>query len=131
MLSLILNLHLSILLRMIWNIWLLWIMLCFVFICIIIKINHSYLFNISFSHTLKAFVSYGYVLILLNVCNLLSSLLLSAILLISSVYTQCASISNFCCDFCMISFLNKQFWESSYHHLLSSNMFFVSYYLSS
>ena len=41
---------------------------------------------ISLSHTLKAFVPYGYVLILSCVCNLLSSLLFSAILLTSSVY---------------------------------------------
>ena len=67
----------------------------FIFISINIKIDHfirisknkSLHFNISLSHTLKAFVPYGYVLILSNVCNLLSSLLLSAILLIPSVYT--------------------------------------------
>ena len=71
----------------------------FIFISIVIKVDHFYIlflfflknkcFNISISlsHTLKAFVPYGYVLILSDVCNLLSSLLLSAILLISSVYT--------------------------------------------
>ena len=42
---------------------------------------------ISLSHTLKVFVPYGYVVTLLNVCNLLSSLLLIAILFTSSVYT--------------------------------------------
>ena len=65
----------------------------FVFISIFIKVEHFYiyfyynlLFNISLSHTLKAFVPYGYVVILSNVCSLLSSSLLEAILLISSVY---------------------------------------------
>ena len=43
--------------------------------------------NISLSHTLNGFVPYGYVVILSNVCNSLSSLLLSAILLTSSVHT--------------------------------------------
>ena len=43
--------------------------------------------NISRSHTLNALVPYVYVVILSNVCNLLSSLLLNAILLTSSVYT--------------------------------------------
>ena len=58
---------------------------------ITIKVDHFIfqkinLFAISFSlsHTLKVFVPYGYVLILSDVCNLLSSLLLSASLLISS-----------------------------------------------
>ena len=46
--------------------------------------------NSSVLHTLKAFVPYGYVVIPSNVCNLSSSLLLSAILLNSSVYTLCA-----------------------------------------
>ena len=57
-------------------------MLCFVFIPIIIKIDHVYLLSISLSHTLNAFTPYGYVVVLSNVCNLLSLLLLSAILLI-------------------------------------------------
>ena len=43
-------------------------------------------FSISLSHTLKAFVPYGYVT-LSNVCSLLSSLLFSAVLFTSSVYT--------------------------------------------
>ena len=86
-------------------------MLCFTLISVIIKIKinyHLYLLSISILHTLKAFVPYGYVLILSKVCNLLSSLLLRAILLTPSVYTQCASLLNLCCDFSMISFLNKQ-----------------------
>ena len=61
------------------------------------------------SHTLKAYVPYRYVVILPKVCNLLSSLLLSAILLTFSLYTQCASHLYHCCDFSMISFLTKQF----------------------
>ena len=81
-------------------------MLCFVFIGIIIKINNLYLLSISRLHTgIEAFVTYGYVLILSKVCNLLSLLILSTILLTSFVYTQCASL---CCDFSMISFLNRQ-----------------------
>ena len=86
-------------------------MLCFTLISVIIKIKinyHLYLLSISILHTLKAFVPYGYVLILSKVCNPLSTLLLSAILLTCSVYTQCASLLNLCCDFSMISFLNKQ-----------------------
>ena len=81
-------------------------MLCFIFISIIIKINHLYLLSISLSHT---FVPYGYVVILSKVVNLLSSFLLSAILLTSSVCKQCPSLLNLCCDFIVISFLNKQF----------------------
>ena len=41
--------------------------------------NNSLTTIISFSHTLTASVPYGYVVTLLNVCNLLSSLLLNAI----------------------------------------------------
>ena len=84
-------------------------MFCFIFICIILKINHLYLLSISLSHTLKAFVPYGYVVILSNVCNLLSSLLLSAILLTCSVYILCTSLLNPCCDFNVILFSNKKF----------------------
>ena len=62
----------------------------------------------SLSHTLKAFVAYGCVVILSKVCNLLSSLLLSAILLISSVYTQCVSLLIIYCVFSMMLLLNKQ-----------------------
>ena len=82
-------------------------MFCFVFTCMIIKINHLYLLSISLSHTLKAFVPYEYVAILKNICNLLSSSLHSSILLISSLYAQCVSLLNVCCDFSMILFLNK------------------------
>ena len=78
----------------------------FIFISIIIKINHLYLLSISLSHILKA---YGHVVILSKVRNILSSLLLSAILSISAGYTQCASLANLCCNFSMTLFLNKQF----------------------
>ena len=84
-------------------------MLCFICISIIIKINHLYLRSISLLNILKAFLPYGYVLILTKFYNLLSSLLLRAILLTSSVYTQCLSILSLSCDFGMISFLIKQF----------------------
>ena len=80
----------------------------FFFISIIIKINHLYLLSISLSHTSKAFAPCGYFVILPNVCNLLLSLHLSAILLISSAYLQCASFLNLCCDFSMVLYLNKQ-----------------------
>ena len=83
-------------------------MFCFIFTLTIIKVNHLYLLSISLSHILKVFVPYRYVVILSKVCNLLSSLLLSAISLISSGYTQCVSLLNLYCDFSMISFLNKQ-----------------------
>ena len=52
--------------------------------------NISFAFHIcsiSFLHNLNAFVPYEYVVTLLNVCNLLSSSLLNAILLTSSLYT--------------------------------------------
>ena len=83
-------------------------MLCFIFISIIIKINHLYLLSISHLHTSKAFVVHGYILILSKVFNLLSSLLLSVILLHSSLYTLFSSLLNLCYNFSMISFLNKQ-----------------------
>ena len=66
--------------------------------------NHLYLTRISLSH-----VPYGHAVIMPKVCNLLSSLLLSVILLISSVYSLCASLLNLCCGFSVIPFLNKQF----------------------
>ena len=91
----------------------LWIMFSFILIYIIIKIDNLYLylqyfafivvvtllhynflkrksftFIISLSHTLKTFVLCGYAVTLSNVCSLLSSLLLNAILLTSYVYTS-------------------------------------------
>ena len=45
-------------------------------------------FEISLSHTLNGFAPYGYVVVLSNVCNLLSSLLVNTIFLTSSVYTS-------------------------------------------
>ena len=69
-------------------------MFCFIFIGMIIKISH--LLSISLSHNLKAFVPHGYVLILSDVCNLFSSLLLSAILFTGLVYKLCASLLNRC-----------------------------------
>ena len=63
--------------------------------------------TISLSHLLKAFVSCGYFVILSSVCNLLSSLQLSAILLTCSVYTLWQSLLNFYCEFSMILSLNE------------------------
>ena len=83
-------------------------MFCFVFICITIKINYLYLLSLSLSYTLKAFNPYRYVVILSKVCNLLSSLLLSAILFICSVYKLCDSLLNLCCDCSIGLLLNKQ-----------------------
>ena len=101
-------------------------MLCFVFMSIIIKINHLYLLSISLSHTLKVFVPYGYVVIL-SFYNLLSSLLLSAILLTSLVYTLCVSLLNVCCDFSMISFLNNQFLL----HIHMKSILFIKHFFVS
>ena len=82
-----------------WNIWPFWIRFCFIFISKIIKINNS-IFRCSSSSVLLAFptlIPYGYDLILSKSCNILS-LLLSAILLTSSAYTLCASLSNLYCN---------------------------------
>ena len=75
---------------------------CFIFISIIIKINHLYLLSISLLHILKVFVPCGHVVILSKPCNLLSLLLLGAILFTSSVYTQSAPLLNICSNFSMI-----------------------------
>ena len=83
-------------------------MFCFIFICIIIKINHLHLLSFSLSHTLKVFVPYGYVVNLSKVCNLLSSLMLTAILLICSAFTLCASLLNLFYDCSIGSLFNKQ-----------------------
>ena len=85
---------------------------CFIFTCNIIKINHfipDTLFSNSVLHTFPAFAPYGYDVILWKVCNRLSSLLLNAILWISSVYTLCNLFLNLCCDFNIISLFSKQF----------------------
>ena len=91
---------------MIWNIWPFWIMFCFIFICIIIKVNH-FIFKCFSSSVLHTFPALD--IILSKVCNLLSSLLFSAILLIISLYTLCASLLNFFHDFNMISLLKSNF----------------------
>ena len=83
-------------------------MFCFIFTFVIIKFNYLHLLRISLSHTLKAFALYVYVVILSKVCNLLSSLLLSAILFICSVYKLCDSLLNLCCDCSIGLLLNKQ-----------------------
>ena len=66
------------------------------------------LLSISLSHTLKAFVPYGYVVTLSNVCSLLLSLLFSAILFTSSVYTLWWSLSNLSCDRIIVLLLNNE-----------------------
>ena len=58
---------------------------------------------------LKALVPYGYAVILSKILNLLSSLLPSAISLISLVYTPCVSLLHLCCDISMVLLFNKQF----------------------
>ena len=85
-------------------------MLCFIFISTIIRVNHFIFrcFGSSVLYTFPTLSPYGYDVILSKVFNLLSALLLSAILLISSVYTLCASFLNLFCDFNMISILSKQ-----------------------
>ena len=95
---------------MIRSIWPVFIMSSFIFINVVIETNHlsvatSVLLSISLSHTLKAFIPYGYVVTLSNVCNLLSSLLLGAILLTSSVYTSWRSLLNLNCGFNMVLLL--------------------------
>ena len=84
-------------------------MFTFVFSCKIKKFYLLYLLSISLSHTSKAFFACGYILIPSKVCNLLPLLLLSAILLASSVYTQRTSLLNLYFNFSMVSFINKQF----------------------
>ena len=84
-------------------------MLCFIFVSIMIKINHLYLFSVLLLRTLKAFVLDGYVDILSNVYHQLPSFLISEILLTSAICTQCASLKYLCYDSSVCSFLNKQF----------------------
>ena len=55
-------------------------------------------FSNSVLHTFPAFTPYGYDAILSKFCNLLSSLLLNAVCLTSSVNTLCTSLLNLCCD---------------------------------
>ena len=78
-------------------------MFCFLFICLIIKLNNLYLDILANSIllTFLAFVSYEHDIILSKV-YMLSSLLLNAIL-IYSVYKLCASLLNLCGDFNLIS----------------------------
>ena len=64
-------------------------------------------FSSSVLHTFTAFTPYGYDIILSKICDLLSSLLLSAILLISLVYTLCDSLLILCCDSDMVSLFSK------------------------
>ena len=72
----------------------------FRFICVINKINHFIFryYSSSVLHTFPTFLPYGYDTILSKVCNLLSLLLLSAVLLISLVYASCNSLLNLCCN---------------------------------
>ena len=77
-------------------------MLDFAFICNTIKINHfiftfRYCSN-SILHTFPTLEPYGYDVILSKVYNILSSLLLSAFFLISSVYILSTLLLNPCCE---------------------------------
>ena len=74
-----------------------------------LKTNHLYLLSTSVLHAFPTLAPYGYDVFQSNAFRLLSSLLLPAILLISSVYTYCASFLNVCCNFNMISLIHKQF----------------------
>ena len=105
-------------------------MLCFNIISIIIKLINFYLLTISLLPTLKAFVPYEYVLIPSEIRNLSSSLLLSAILLTSSDYTQCLSLLNLCCDFSMILFVSKYFLLSLNLSITFITHFFCSFSFS-
>ena len=100
-------------------------MFCVTFICIIIKINHFKFrySSTSDSHTFQTLIRYGYDTILSKVCNLLSSLLLSVILLIYSVYTLSALILNIFCDFNMILLFSKQSLQS-----LSLSIRFITHF---
>ena len=84
----------------------------FIFICIIIKVNH-FVLNIVLSnsvlHTIPVLLPYWNDVILSDLYNLLSLLLLSEILLVSSVYLLSALLLNLCCDFNKISLFSKQF----------------------
>ena len=75
-------------------------LLRYIFIRNIIKVNHFIFISFSNSalHTFPAFISNGYDAIPPKFCNLLSSLLLSAILVASSVNILCTLLLNLCCD---------------------------------
>ena len=84
-----------------------------------ISFSHSLLSNVSFAlrtfsisllHNLNTLLLFGNVVILLNFCNLLLSLLLNAVLLFSGVCRLWSSLLNACCNFCKFSSLNKHFF---------------------
>ena len=105
-------------------------MFCSIFVCNIIKINHFILtfkcFCNSILHTVPAPAPYGYEVILSKVCNLLSLLLLEAILLIYSINTLCFSLLNICCGFNTILPLCRHFLYSSNLSIRFITHFFVS-----
>ena len=68
---------------------------------IIYALQHI-LLSIPLSHTLKAFVPYGYVVILWNICSLLLSLLFTTILFTYSVNTLWWSLLNPSCDYIIV-----------------------------
>ena len=91
-----------------------WLCSVLFFFSNIIKLNH-FIFrhsSSSFLHIFPLLAPHVYNTILWKVCNLLSSLLLSAILLISSLYTLCASFLNFCCDFRQVHCLISNFYNN-------------------
>ena len=75
--------------------------------------------------TFPTLIPKGYDVILSKVCNILSSLLLSAVLLISSVCTLCTPFSNLCCDFNIASLFNKPFLKSLNLSLRCITCFFL------
>ena len=88
-------------------------MFCFIFIGIVIKINHLYLLSSSDLHTFPTLAPYGYDVLLSKVCSLLLSLLVSAISVnFFNIYILCASLLNLFCGFNMISLFSNQFLSS-------------------
>ena len=87
-------------------------LLRYIFICNIIKVNHFIFISFSNSalHTFPAFIPYGYDAIPPKFCNLLSSLLLNAILVASSVNILCTLLLNLCFDLNIVFVILKAFF---------------------
>ena len=83
----------------------------FILISNIIKIS-DIIFRCSNSfvlHNFEILVQYGYDVLVSKVFDLLLSLILSAIFLISSVYTLCVSLLNLCCNAKMLLKMLRSF----------------------
>ena len=79
------------------------------FVSIGIKSLYFITIRISLQHTLNIFVPCGYVESPSNICNLLSLLLLRAIVLVFTVYSSWWSLLNTCYGLSIVLLLNKQF----------------------